>query len=206
MGRPWNDWFHVMGNTYGTWLPGDPRGWRTAHHKHHVNGDYKHPPPPGTGNALHAWAKQHLKHDAVYLSPNQRRLACNHFVEALQHHNIEFTELAMGVIHFHLLARFPLQSPASPDAGAPTGARAVSINPAPRQLTGKAKSWTTHNLKKAGHFTNRKAGLWASKCKVKPVTDAEHFEYLRTTYIPRHIDEGAVLWSQSPASPDAETH
>ncbi|MGH7177977.1 MAG: hypothetical protein ACREJC_11395, partial [Tepidisphaeraceae bacterium] len=24
--HPWNDWYHVMAHTYGTWLPGDPRG------------------------------------------------------------------------------------------------------------------------------------------------------------------------------------
>ena len=29
----WNGWYHVTGNTYGTWLPGDPRGWRECHRK-----------------------------------------------------------------------------------------------------------------------------------------------------------------------------
>ena len=47
----WNGWYHVNGNTYGTWLPGDERGWRSRHHKVHVNGDYKNPPPPGAHDA-----------------------------------------------------------------------------------------------------------------------------------------------------------
>jgi hypothetical protein len=24
---PWNDWYHIMTHTYGTWLPGDPKGF-----------------------------------------------------------------------------------------------------------------------------------------------------------------------------------
>ena len=46
----WNNWYHVNGNTYGTWLPGDPRGWRERGHKKHVAGDYKNPPPPDRAN------------------------------------------------------------------------------------------------------------------------------------------------------------
>ena len=37
---PWNDWYHVMCHTYGTWLPGDPKGFRTRHHREQVEGDY----------------------------------------------------------------------------------------------------------------------------------------------------------------------
>jgi hypothetical protein len=33
-----------MGHTYGTWLPGDPKGFRTRHHREHIEGDYKKPP------------------------------------------------------------------------------------------------------------------------------------------------------------------
>jgi hypothetical protein len=29
----WNAWYHVTVNTYGTWLPGDPRGWHTRHRR-----------------------------------------------------------------------------------------------------------------------------------------------------------------------------
>ena len=52
----WNNWYHVNGNTYGTWLPGDPRGWRERGHKKHVDGDYKSPPPAGSGDAMHRYA------------------------------------------------------------------------------------------------------------------------------------------------------
>lgn len=48
MPRAWNAWYHVLTNTYGTWLRGDRRGWRERHHRKHVEGDYKNPPKPGT--------------------------------------------------------------------------------------------------------------------------------------------------------------
>jgi hypothetical protein len=38
-------WHHVVLTTYGAWLYGDVRGFRTRHHREHVDGDYKNPPP-----------------------------------------------------------------------------------------------------------------------------------------------------------------
>jgi hypothetical protein len=38
-------WFHAIITTYGAWLDGDARGFRTRHHREHVEGDYKNPPP-----------------------------------------------------------------------------------------------------------------------------------------------------------------
>jgi hypothetical protein len=34
--KPWCDWYHIMCNTFGTWLPGDPKGFRTRHHREHT--------------------------------------------------------------------------------------------------------------------------------------------------------------------------
>ena len=69
---PWNDWYHFMGHTYGTWLPGDPKGFRTRHHREHVEGDYKHPPPKGKYDARWERAKRLMKRDPVYLDEQQR--------------------------------------------------------------------------------------------------------------------------------------
>jgi len=35
---PWNDWYHVVSHVYGSWLRGDPRGWRSVNHREHVEG------------------------------------------------------------------------------------------------------------------------------------------------------------------------
>ena len=40
-------WYHVVLSTYGSWLYGDKRGFRTRHHREHVDGDYKNPPSLG---------------------------------------------------------------------------------------------------------------------------------------------------------------
>jgi hypothetical protein len=34
----WNDWYHVVSHVYGSWLRGDPRGWRAVDHREHVEG------------------------------------------------------------------------------------------------------------------------------------------------------------------------
>src|SRR2546430_1609317 len=51
--RAWNGGYHCTGSTYGTWLRGDPRGWRSSKHHVHVDGDYKKRPPTGG-----IWAKK----------------------------------------------------------------------------------------------------------------------------------------------------
>jgi hypothetical protein len=44
---PGGVWYHSITSTYGAWLYGDERGFRTRHHREHVDGDYKSPPPRG---------------------------------------------------------------------------------------------------------------------------------------------------------------
>src|SRR5687768_10994638 len=71
--RPWNDWYHVMGNTYGTWLPGSPKGFRTVMRKLHVPFDYKRPPPKGRYDKLHEQREASL--DAPARLPRVARAA-----------------------------------------------------------------------------------------------------------------------------------
>ena len=68
----WNNWLHCTGSTYGTWLRGDPRGWRSRD-REHVDGDYKRPPPKGKYDELHEQSKRLMKRARVVLNPEQRR-------------------------------------------------------------------------------------------------------------------------------------
>src|SRR5258706_3182865 len=88
--RPWHDWYHVMGHTYGTWLPGDPKGFRTRHHREHVEGDYKHPPPKGKYDELWNRSKDLMKRDPVYLTPIQRERATEEIIRSLKKWGIRF--------------------------------------------------------------------------------------------------------------------
>lgn len=65
---PWRDWYHVNGNTYGTWLRGSELGFRSRHHRDHVEGDYRHPPPPGWHDGLRAHVRANMKRPPVTLS------------------------------------------------------------------------------------------------------------------------------------------
>jgi len=40
------EWFHIILIAYAEWLNGDRLGFRTHHHREHVEGDYKNPLSP----------------------------------------------------------------------------------------------------------------------------------------------------------------
>ena len=77
----WNGWYHITVGTYGTWLPGDERGWRSRHHRQHVDGDYKKPPAEGKYDSLKGSSQSRLTNAAVLLTPDQRRIAGQAMVE-----------------------------------------------------------------------------------------------------------------------------
>ena len=166
----WNDWYHVNGNTYGTWLPGDPRGWRERKHKKHVPGDYKNPPPRGSGDALHKHARTLLKQPPVQLDGPQREIAGRALVEMLLKQEIEVLVVSMDDIHFHLLARF----------------RGCQVRP----KVGRAKKHAYFELRNRG-FHSR---LWEDGSNVVPVTGRPH-QLNVLAYIGRHTEQGAWVWT-----------
>src|SRR5579885_393249 len=100
-------WFHVITHTYGSWLPGDPRGFRTRHHREHVEGDYKNPPPEGQYDARHAHSKKLLKQQPVVLSREWRPVVGQAVVEMLLRLEAQLLCLSAGGQHVHLLAKMP---------------------------------------------------------------------------------------------------
>jgi len=93
--EPWNDWYHVSGNTYGTWRPGDPRGHATRH------GRSQRPVKDHFEKS-----KRLMVREPVRLSVEARRVALSAFVGALEFHDIDVVICAVDDHHFHLLARF----------------------------------------------------------------------------------------------------
>src|SRR5438094_10641351 len=98
--RPWNNWVHVTGSTFGTWLRGDPRGWRSRHHREHVEGDYRNPPPRGMYGELFQRSKESMTREGVELSWDARVLACRKMVQALRFHYAEVADFCVGKIHY----------------------------------------------------------------------------------------------------------
>ncbi len=170
--RAWNSWYHVSGHTYGSWLRGDPRGWRARHHREHVDGDYKNPPPRGTYDTLHARSKKLMKRAPVALTPQARRLACDVFAEALTFHRLEPLAISVDGRHYHVLARFR--------------------DDRPRHWIGIAKTRSARALSDAGLVP--RGGVWAVRCKCLPINDRPH-QVTVFKYILKHGHKGAAVWS-----------
>lgn len=182
----WNGWYHCMTNTYGTWLPGDPRGFRTRKHREHVQGDYKSPPPKGPYDDRHAHAKELLKRNPVVLSVEAREMAADAIRHALVDvHHIKVLAIAVGATHIHLLARFPAKQ-------RPTDSiRGLRASDPVRHFVDIAKKESARQLSKAG--LAEPGGVWSKRGKIVPLKDRQH-QLNVYRYIIGHKREGAVVW------------
>lgn len=166
----WRWWYHVDGHTYGTWLPGDPRGWREKKHRRHVEGDYKNPPPKGYGDELLRRSRGLLKHAPVRLSKAQREEAGKAIVDSFFMQKIEALVVSVDAVHYHILGRF----------------RDRKV----RYHVGHAKLHAYHRLRKRWTFGK----VWQRLCNVTPIADREH-QLSAFYYIQDHKDAGAWIWT-----------
>lgn len=211
LGAGWHGWFHVVGNTYGTWLYGDPRGFRTRHHRQHVEGDYRHPPPPGAYEALRLRSQRAMAQRGrkpVVLSWEARVEACRAFVAALRFHHVEVIDLAITARHYHLLARFPctLQWIARVTGSQPHGLQSVgfhrhdrsrrrsALDDPPRHYTGIAKKESACALSRAGLIVSASGRVWARRCHAVPIEHRSHQLHV-VQYIRGHARQGAAVCS-----------
>src|SRR4051794_19573063 len=104
-------WFHITTHTYGAWLYGDPRGFRTRHHREHVEGDYKNPPPAGKYRWQHERSKKLLKQPPVILAREWRPVIGVALLERLVEQGAEVIAISVGGQHVHIQARAPLSRP-----------------------------------------------------------------------------------------------
>ncbi len=173
--HPPSFWAHVQGHTYGSWVRGDRRGWRERHHREHVEGDYRHPPAPGTFEDIQGHSKKLMREAgqrAVYLSEHARRVACLTMVDALQRMEIDVLVACVDACHFHLLARF-----AAGDARKPIGIMKAA----------SARTLSKADLCEPG-------GVWAVRCGIKRIKDPAH-QRATYRYILRHRERGAYVWT-----------
>ena len=163
-------WFHITSHTYGAWLYGDSKGFRTRHHREHVEGDYKNPPPPGMYATQLRRSRQLLKQEPVKLSLPWRKIIGSAVRDKIQLLGAELLCISMSNTHAHLLAKMPGQE-------------------VPRLWMGQAKKHSNFIGKEHG-WTGK---LWAVRSKVTPVKDRPH-QLNVYHYILDHVDEGAWVW------------
>jgi hypothetical protein len=184
----WNGWYHCTGSTYGTWLRGDPRGWRSRFHHEHVDGDYQKPPPKGKYDREHERSKRLMKRERVVLTFDQREFACREFVKALIEREVEVSTFCVGAKHWHGLLRFrdPIKHRGK--------------NRDANTLIGQAKGKSAREMSRAGVAPS--GGIWAAKGRNRPIHDDQHYANV-STYIPDHVKKGAAIYIPPMAKPGA---
>jgi hypothetical protein len=185
----WHNFYHCVGSTYGTWLRGDPRGFRTFKHIEHVDGDYKQP-PPDIYQPLFEYHKKKLKYLPVKLSQEQQRVLCSAMIESLHADKALPVALAVAVNHFHLLARFDEMSPELLEKYQ-SQLLADERDPSPRFYLGRARQFAVHQLAKQN--LKSPGPVWATKPTCKPVHSRSH-QLAVARYIQSHAREGAAIW------------
>ena len=168
---PWMGWYHSTLHTYGSWLRGDPRGWRSRHHREHVDGDYKNPPPRGKYDHLFAYSKSLMKRDPVRIELELRQFVLDAVVERLWRKPIPVAVGSLDGVHLHLLHQCADHNP--------------------RHWLGLAKKHSSHLVRQLGLLPP--GGLWGKRSHPEPVTCAAHYERA-FDYIRKHALRGAVVY------------
>jgi hypothetical protein len=163
-------WFHLIASTYGSWLYGDARGFRTRHHREHIEGDYKNPPPPGLSADRAARSRASLKQPPVIFTPAQRPFVGTALRDKLQQLGALVLCLSAGGQHAHILAKLP--------------------DDQARAWLGRAKKHAWFELRDRGWVGH----MWGKRGKELPVRDRRH-QLNVYYYILAHAKEGAWVWS-----------
>jgi hypothetical protein len=163
-------WWHIILSTHSSWLPGDPRGFRSRHHRIHSSGDYRQPPPQGEHAGLHRYHK--VRSEATKaIPPACRPVVGQTFLKKLSADDVSCLAVAVAAFHAHLLIEM-------------TDDEAVV-----KRYAGKLKQHVSHAVGDA--LPGR---LWASGCKQVRIRDQAHQRRVYH-YILRHEAEGAWTWS-----------
>jgi REP element-mobilizing transposase RayT len=158
-------WRHIVFSTHNSWLPGDPRGFRSRDHRIHSSGDYKNPPPEGEHAGLYRYAKK-ISGDPVVIPEELREPMGQAIIADLQKRDCRVLVIAVAGTHVHYLAELPED---------------VSEY---RDIVGRSKT--------AACFAVREqmpGRIWGRNATYKVIKDAEH---QRNTY--RYILKQKDAW------------
>ena len=121
---------------------------------------------------MHDQSRKRMKRDAIWLSAEAMRIACDAFVEKLTEKKIEFSAVAITSCGYHVVGRFDDRKP--------------------RFWIGLATKNSAFALVQAG--LTRRGGAWAARGLCKPIADEGHW-CNATQYVLDHIEQGAAVWS-----------
>jgi hypothetical protein len=163
-------WFHAILTVYGAWLSGDPRGFRSRHHREHIDGDYKDPPPAGKYATYERFSRRALKQAPVVVQRDLRPTLGQALREKLEKQGALVVCMSVSGQHVHILVKM--------------------LPGLERQWLGAAKRHAWFVLNDLGWTTK----LWAKRGKALPIRDRQH-QLNVYRYIMRHAQQGAWVWS-----------
>ncbi len=150
MPKPGMRWRHVVIGTLNSWLPGDPRGFRSRDHKIHSSGDYRNPPPPGEHGGLHRYSKR-ISGEPVVIPAELREVAGRAMLAKLKKLEHQILALAVAGMHTHMLVELPED---------------IAVV---RSVVGQCKAAASHKIQHA--LPGR---VWGGRGKYKAVDDAQY--------------------------------
>lgn len=169
--RPDLAWYHVIWNTLGSWLPGDPRGFRNRNHRIHSSGDYRDPPPRDEHEMLLRYNQSHSR-SAVHLPKELRPPVLEAILDALADRDCSAATVSISAEHVHALVALP---PDYKEAKAVVRAmKTVSSLAIREQMPGS---------------------IWSRGRTLKRVVTMAHWKATRE-YIASKQEPGAYTWDQ----------
>src|SRR6266849_268543 len=102
MPKPGMCWRHVVISTVNSWLPGDPRGFRSRNHKIHSSGDYKNPPPKGEHSGLYQFSKR-ISGEPVVIPQELRPVAGRAMIRKIRKLDYQVLAVSVAGMHAHML-------------------------------------------------------------------------------------------------------
>jgi hypothetical protein len=160
-------WRLVTINTFGTWLHGDPRGFRSRHHRIHSSGDYRNPPPSGEHLGLFQYMMLHSR-NAVRLPPALRPVIGRALVDHLSP-NYLLLAISVASDHAHLHIKLPDD---------------IAVM---KQIIGDAKRRASRAVKQDLPGT-----VWSAGANFQPLDDRKHWENAIRYVLFR---QGAGVWT-----------
>lgn len=170
MPAPGQAWRHVVISTLGSWLPGDPRGWRSRGHKRHSSGDYKNPPPAGEYALLHRY-NERLSAKRIVIPRKARADVGRAIVALLCSEGHRLLVMSVGGMHAHLLVELP------------DNVRRI------KAIVGHAKSKSSRAVK---HILP--GSIWARGGRFEKIKDRAHHRNVYN-YILTRQERGTWVWS-----------
>lgn len=173
-------WYHVILTTYGAWLYGDSRGFRTRHHREHIEGDYRNPPPIELYARLESRNRESLAQPAVSLDAPWPPLVGEAIHIELSRLGAWLLVIAVVAQHVHMLAKMPV---------------------------GRQRTWPGRAKRSATLFLHEhgwQGKLWGVRSKAIQIHDRSH-QQNAYRYILAHAGQGAWIKERKKEPPRVDT-